>query len=185
MLLLIERNPLRISQIRSYGCQFAHNGGGLFLWIKRVLFAWLANIWYLCQPHACKHIICLQPCNPCQSACKYIIVCKPGAHKHIICLQARLGTHLVAHAKVRLGKHPICNFLCRCIGISEWLNATFVLLQCWLKKGDTYHSSLHLFLVWGSAIFFGECVSLISAKNHLFIFSSTLTLMLADCCRHP
>jgi hypothetical protein len=37
----------------------------------------LANISYVCKP-----------CNPCQSACKKIIVHKPGACKHIICLQA-------------------------------------------------------------------------------------------------
>jgi hypothetical protein len=46
MLLLIEQKPLKISQIKSYGCQFLeHDGKGLFLQIKRVLF-------YV----ACKHM---------------------------------------------------------------------------------------------------------------------------------
>ncbi len=48
MLLLIEQNPPKISQIESYGCQFAHDGGGLLLRIKRVLFC-----------VACKHMISL------------------------------------------------------------------------------------------------------------------------------
>ncbi len=55
MLLLIEHNPPKISWIESYGCQFAHDRGDLL-----VYFVWLVNIWYLCQPRACKHIICLQ-----------------------------------------------------------------------------------------------------------------------------
>ena len=48
MLLLIEQNPLKISRIKSYGFQFVHDGGGLFLQIKRVLF---------CM--ACKHMTSL------------------------------------------------------------------------------------------------------------------------------
>jgi hypothetical protein len=95
----------------------------------------LVNISYVCKP-----------CNPCQSACKHIIVCKPGACKHIICLQASLWTHLRTNAKRRLDKHPICNFLCRRIGTSEWWNDTFVLFYCWLEKGGAYHSSLHFSL---------------------------------------
>jgi hypothetical protein len=50
MLLLIEQNCSKISQIISYGCQFARNGEGLFLRIKRVLF---------CVAH--KHMISLPP----------------------------------------------------------------------------------------------------------------------------
>jgi hypothetical protein len=53
------------------------------------------------------------------------------------------------------------------------------------KKGGAYHSSLHFSWAWELAIFFGECVSLISAKYHLFIFPLTLTLTLADHCCHP
>ncbi len=37
----------------------------------------LINISYVCKLY-----------NPCQSACKHVIVHKPGARKHIICLQA-------------------------------------------------------------------------------------------------
>jgi hypothetical protein len=38
MLLLIEQTSPKLSQIKSYGYEFAHNGGGLFLQIKRTLF---------------------------------------------------------------------------------------------------------------------------------------------------
>jgi hypothetical protein len=48
MLLLIEQNSPKISLIKSYGWQFAHDRGGLFLRIKRVLF---------CM--ACEHMISL------------------------------------------------------------------------------------------------------------------------------
>jgi hypothetical protein len=48
MLLLIEQNKTKISQIKSYGCRSAHDGGGLFLIIKRVLFC-----------VACEHMISL------------------------------------------------------------------------------------------------------------------------------
>ncbi len=134
----------------------------------------LANISYVCKP-----------CDPCQSACEHIIVHKPCACKLIICLQAIMWTRLGTHAKALLGKHPICNFLCRRIGTLEWWNDTFMLLQCWLEKGGAYHSSLHFSWVLYLAIYFGECVSLISTKYHLFIFPLTLTLILADYCHHP
>ncbi len=101
---------------------------------------------------------------------------------NLICLQASSWTHLGTHAKACLGKHPICNFLCRRIGTLEWWNATFVLLQCWLEKGGAYHSSLHFSWIWVPATLFGECVSFISTEYQFFIFPSTLTLMLAD---HP
>ncbi len=117
----------------------------------------LVNLSYVCKP-----------CEPCQSACKNIIVCKPGACKHIICLQASLWTCLSTHAKRRLDKRPICNYLCRCIGTSEWWNDTFVLFHWWLDKGGAYHSSFQFSWPYKSAVFVGECVSLISAKYNLF-----------------
>ncbi len=126
-----------------------------------------------------------KPCNPCQFACEHFIVCKPGGCEHIICLWASLGTHLGTNAKACLGKHPICNSLCRCIVTSEWCKDTYLLFQCWLEKGGAYHSSLHFSWAWGLAIFDGKCVSLISAEYHLFFSQSTLTITLADHCRHP
>jgi hypothetical protein len=70
--------------------------------------------------------------------------------------------------------------------LAHWNDGdTFFLLQCWLEKIGAYHSSLYFSWAGGSAIFFGEGVSLISTKYHLFIFPSTLTLTLADHCRHP
>ncbi len=48
MLLLIEQNPPKVSRIESYGCGFVHDGGGLILQIKRVLFC-----------VACEHMIYL------------------------------------------------------------------------------------------------------------------------------
>ncbi len=150
---------------------------------KGYYFAWLANIWYLCQPCAHKQIICLQALLS-LSIHLQTYVCKPGASKHIICLQASSWTHRSTLAKRRLGKHPICNSLCRRIGTSEWWNDTFVLFYCWLEKGDAYHPSLHFSWAWGLAIFVGECVSLIRAEYHLFIFPLTLTLTLDDHCCH-
>ncbi len=134
----------------------------------------ITNISYVCKP-----------CNPCWSVCKHIVVCKPCACKHIKCLQAIMWTCLGTHAKAHLGKHWICNFLCRRIGTLEWWNDTFVWLQFWLEKVGAFLSSLHLSWAWGLAIFFGECVSLISAEYHLVIFPSTLTLTLADHHPHP
>ncbi len=56
---------------------------------------------------------------------------------------------------------------------------------CFTQMLAREDSSLHFSWVWGSAVFFGECVSLISAAYHIFIFPSILTLVLADDCRHP
>jgi hypothetical protein len=50
-----------------------------------------------------------------------------------------------------------------------------MLFQCCLEKRGAYHSSVHLTWAWGLALFVG-CVSLISAKYHLFILLYKLAL---------
>ncbi len=87
-----------------------------------------------------------------------------------MCLRSSWSTCLGTHAKAHFGKHLICNFLCGCVGTSEWWNATFILLQCWLEERGAYHSSLHFSWAWGLAVFFGDCVSLISTKYHMNIY---------------
>ncbi len=152
---------------------------------KGYYFAWLGNIWYLCQPCARKQIICLQ-------AMQSLSICLQTYHSsqtrclrtyHMFASQL-MNLPYSTHAKRRLGKHSICIFFCRCIGSSEWWNGTFVLFYCWLEKGGAHHSSLPFSWAYDSAIFVGECVSLISAEYHFFIFQLTLTQTLADHCCH-
>ncbi len=119
MLLLIEKKTPKISQIKSYGCQFVHNGGGLFHQIKRVVFVWLAKIWYHCQPHACKHIICLQ-------ALPSLSICLQIYHSlQTTCLQtyhmfaSQLAWHLCKSAAWKASNSQFPLQACWHIGIME------------------------------------------------------------------
>jgi len=128
------------------------------------------------QHRACRHIIFLQALwsSPiCLRTYPSLqTMCLRTYHMFASQLVFRLGTH----EKERIGKHPICIFLCMRVGTSEGWNNTFVLLRCWLEKGGAYLSSLHFSWAWVLAIFFSKCVSLISPDQrqyHLFIFPST------------
>ncbi len=68
---------------------------------------------------------------------------------------------------------------CWHIRMIEWLLCVTPMLA--REKRGAFHSSLYFSWAWGLAFFFGECVSLISAKyHHLFFFINFDSNAIAD-----